>query len=133
MAADPSFLHDLSQNVDSFHQFFSSLVVSDAVDAATSSVPAIPVEAAPDVAQGNGWFGFLTGPIEGLLKLIHVALTSVGLSEDAWGASIIAMTIVIKLLTFPLTKSQLESTNKMQVRISIRRSRLVMEQSFLSF
>jgi YidC/Oxa1 family membrane protein insertase len=37
-----------------------------------------------------------------------------GMSADAWGVSIIAMTIVIKLVTFPLTKQQLESTNKMQ-------------------
>lgn len=44
-------------------------------------------------------------------------LTGMGMSADAWGVSIIVMTIVIKLLTFPLTKQQLESTNKMQVRI----------------
>jgi len=48
------------------------------------------------------------------LKLIHVGLMGMGMSADSWGISIIAMTVVIKLLTFPLTKSQLESTNKMQ-------------------
>ena len=30
--------------------------------------------------------------------------------------SIIVMTLIIKVATFPLTKTQLESTNKMQVR-----------------
>lgn len=62
----------------------------------------------------NGWFGFLTTPIELLLQAIHAALVSVGLSADAWGVTIIAMTLLIKLGTFPLTKTQLESTNKMQ-------------------
>jgi len=117
MAADPSFLHDLPQHADSLHHFFSSLQisdadVSDAVEAVASAVPLDAAVAPP--ADNNGWFGFLTVPIEGLLKLIHVSLTTIGLSEDAWGVSIIVMTLLIKLLTFPLTKSQLESTNKMQ-------------------
>ena len=114
---------DLPQHVDALSQFFSSLTVADLdVDAAASAASDVAAAAAPaaDVAdaaaqQGNGWFGFLAAPIEGLLKVIHIALTSMGMSADAWGISIIAMTVVIKLLTFPLTKSQLESTNKMQV------------------
>lgn len=127
-AVDPSHLNDLPQHVDSLHHFFSSLTLADLdVDAVSTAAaaPVVPMDAAPgvDVAaaaattdQGNGWFGFLTLPIEALLKAIHVGLTSVGMSADAWGVSIIAMTVVIKALTFPLTKSQLESTNKMQVR-----------------
>lgn len=121
---DPSSLHDLPQHVDSLQQFFSSLTLADldvdAVSTAAAPVmdaaPAAPeaVDAAAAAANDNGWFGFLTLPIEALLKFIHVALTSMGMSADAWGVSIIAMTVVIKALTFPLTKSQLESTNKMQ-------------------
>ncbi|KAL3802396.1 hypothetical protein HJC23_007221 [Cyclotella cryptica] len=112
---DPSSLHDMSPHVDAVNHFFSSLLLSDGdIDASSlMAAPAVP-DAAVAAGDGNGWFGFLTGPIEGLLKLIHVGLTSVGLSADAWGVSIIVMTIVIKVLTFPLTKSQLESTNKMQ-------------------
>lgn len=97
-------------------------MISD-LDTAVDAAATIPMDAAPGAAtdaaaaNDNGWFGFLTGPIESLLKLIHTVLTSVGLSEDAWGVSIIVMTVLIKALTFPLTKSQLESTNKMQVRI----------------
>merc|ERR1719253_1657919 len=110
---------DLPQHVDALSQFFSSLTVADLdVDAAASAASDAASAAAPvaDAAaqQGNGWFGFLAAPIEGLLKLIHVGLTGMGMSADSWGISIIAMTVVIKLLTFPLTKSQLESTNKMQ-------------------
>lgn len=128
-AIDPSSLHDAAQHAGAF---LSSITLADLdadalSDAVTAAAPAVPVEAlpAPDAAaataaaatadQGNGWFGFLTGPIESLLKIIHVALTSMGMNEDAWGVSIIAMTVVIKALTFPLTKGQLESTNKMQV------------------
>lgn len=121
---DTSFLHDLPQHTDSLNHFFSSLLVSDVdIDAAgrvISAAPAVPVEAidaaaiAPPADPGNGWFGFLTAPIEELLRLIHTALTSMGMSADSWGISIIAMTVIIKLLTFPLTKSQLEGTNKMQ-------------------
>jgi YidC/Oxa1 family membrane protein insertase len=124
-AIDPSAIHDLSQHhavaADSINHFFSSLMISD-LDTAVDAAATIPMDAAPGAAtdaaaaaaNDNGWFGFLTGPIESLLKLIHTVLTSVGLSEDAWGVSIIVMTVLIKALTFPLTKSQLESTNKMQ-------------------
>jgi len=54
-------------------------------------------------------------PIELLLQVIHQVLVSVGLDINAWGVSIITMTVVIKLITYPLTKQQLESTNKMQM------------------
>jgi len=125
-AVDPSSLHDLPQHVDSLHQFFSSLTLADLdADSLAAAAPVVPMEAmpAPEVADaaaaaadtsGNGWFGFLTLPIESLLQIIHGGLASTGMSGNAWGLSIITMTVVIKALTFPLTKSQLESTNKMQ-------------------
>merc|ERR1719424_2749591 len=34
--------------------------------------------------------------------------------QEAWGPSIIGFTVAVKLLTFPLTKVQIESTTKMQ-------------------
>jgi len=71
------------------------------------------VDAAAD-SSGGGWLGFLAGPIEFLLQIIHSLLVTVGMDANAWGVSIIVMTLVIKLVTYPLTKSQLESTNKMQ-------------------
>ncbi|KAL7521640.1 hypothetical protein ACHAWX_006313 [Stephanocyclus meneghinianus] len=112
---DLSSLHDMSPHVDAVNHFFSSIMLSDGgIDASSLVVTPAATDAVVAADADNGWFGFLTGPIEGLLKLIHVGLTSMGLSADAWGVSIIVMTIVIKVLTFPLTKSQLESTNKMQ-------------------
>lgn len=81
-------------------------------------VPA--VTAAADVAgevakTDNGWFGFLTGPTMAFLELIHTGLVGVGLDSNSWGISIIVLTLTIKLLTFPLTKTQLESTQRMQL------------------
>jgi len=65
----------------------------------------------------TGWFGFLTEPIQIFLQFIHSSLMMAGLSENSWGVSIVMLTVLIKLVTFPLTKTQLESTNKMQVSL----------------
>lgn len=92
----------------------AGLSVPPAVMDASQSTVAPAADAAATSAQ-NGWFGFLTGPIEGLIAIIHSSLVAVGVSENAWGVSIVGMTVLIKLLTFPLTKQQLESTQKMQV------------------
>lgn len=116
---DPSSFQDISQHVDTFRDAFTSLTLSDvetAVEGAASSV----ADAASDTAaasSGSGWFGFLVGPIEGLLFLIHSSISAVAGEANSWGISIVLLTILVKLLTFPLTKTQLESTNKMQVRL----------------
>lgn len=121
LATDPSLLlHDVPQHVDTLQHFFSSLTLADMdVDAMSSALDAAPgpdaaaVAAAADTTNNGGWFGFLTLPIESLLQFLHGTLSGVGLG-NTWGVSIIMMTMVIKLATFPLTKKQLESTNKMQ-------------------
>ena len=133
LGVDPSFLNELPNHMQSLHDAFTTISLSDAIDAApdvsdvVDSVQATVQAVAPAASgvaeeaakdSGSGWFGFLTGPTEGLLQLIHSTLVAVGLNQDAWGVSIIAMTLVIKAVTFPLTKTQLESTNKMQVRLS---------------
>mmetsp|Transcript_4705 Transcript_4705/g.6983 ORF Transcript_4705/g.6983 Transcript_4705/m.6983 type:complete len:444 (+) Transcript_4705:183-1514(+) len=132
MAVDPSIFNDIPQHIESLRDAFTTMSLADLdTDAASQALDATSAAAAtaaatavtstpPEVADAavaandNGWFGFLVGPIEGLLGLIHSALVGVGMSADAWGVSIIAMTLLIKLLTFPLTRLQLESTNKMQ-------------------
>lgn len=101
---DPSHLSDI---------FSSTLTLADDfADAATAAMGEAGDAAA--ASDGNGWFGFLTIPIMGLLQLIHTGISSVA-GSNAWGLSIIALTILIKVLTFPLTKTQLESTNRMQM------------------
>jgi len=112
LTVDPNLFHDISSQVHSLQNAFSSISLSDA-DA--SAVAAVAGDVASEAAkQDNGWFGFLTGPTTFLLQLIHSLLVTVGMSADAWGISIIVMTLIIKVATFPLTKTQLESTNKMQ-------------------
>lgn len=104
---DSSIFHDAHAHMDQLASILTSsspsLLLSDAAEA-TAQV----------AKDDNGWFGFLEGPIEFILKGIHSTLVGMGMSEDAWGVTIIAMTTLIKLATYPLTKSQLESTNKMQ-------------------
>mmetsp|Transcript_26862 Transcript_26862/g.62794 ORF Transcript_26862/g.62794 Transcript_26862/m.62794 type:complete len:439 (-) Transcript_26862:256-1572(-) len=122
---DPSNLQELPHHVQSIQDFMSTFSVADLdVDAiatgATEIVQAVdPTGAAGEVAAeaakaNNGWFGFLTGPTMAFLEVIHGGLNAVGLDSNSWGVSIIALTLAIKLLTFPLTKAQLESTQKMQ-------------------
>jgi len=108
MAVDPHFLNEMPNHLQSIQHVFSTISLSDAdADAVAATVEEV-------AKSDNGWFGFLEGPIEFLLQGIHTGLVNVGMSADAWGLTIIAMTVIIKLVTFPLTKTQLESTNKMQ-------------------
>lgn len=108
-AIDPSSLHHfLLSAIDE-----TPFTTADAAAKAIAESPAAAAAAAAD--GGNGWFGFLTLPIEYLLQAIHGLLATSAISSNAWGVSIIVMTVMIKAATYPLTRSQLESTNKMQV------------------
>jgi len=119
MAVDPHFFNDLPTHVQSLHDTFSTLSLSDAMDVVTDPGAAAATAIDEVAKDNNGWFGFLTGPTELLLQAIHSLLVNAGLSADAWGITIIVMTLVIKIATFPLTKTQLESTNKMQVSFGV--------------
>eukprot|EP00531_Pseudo-nitzschia_arenysensis_P012394 CAMPEP_0116137438 /NCGR_PEP_ID=MMETSP0329-20121206/12248_1 /TAXON_ID=697910 /ORGANISM="Pseudo-nitzschia arenysensis, Strain B593" /LENGTH=400 /DNA_ID=CAMNT_0003632353 /DNA_START=255 /DNA_END=1457 /DNA_ORIENTATION=+ len=118
---DPSNLQELPNHIQSLQDVMSTFSVAD-LDAAglpmTGDFAATAAAAAPvaeEVAKAdNGWFGFLTGPIMAFLELIHSGAVAVGIDSNAWGLSIIALTLTIKLLTYPITKQQLESTQKMQ-------------------
>jgi len=69
------------------------------------------VEAA---AEDGGWFdSLLVKPFEFAIVSIHGALKGAGIDE-AYGPSIILFTLLLKGLTFPLNKQQIESTSKMQ-------------------
>ena len=107
-AVDPSIFADVHQHADTLSSFFSSINLADAADAAVEQAAAAP---------GKGGFGFLEAPIEFLLGAIHSALTGMGMSENSWGVTIIVMVVIIKAVTYPLTKQQLTSTNKMQVSL----------------
>jgi YidC/Oxa1 family membrane protein insertase len=99
---DPTNFQD---SIVSIGTAFSSLTLADAEPV---------IEAATEVAKSDaGWFGFLTGPIYTVLDFFHTVIASTG-TANSWGISIITLTLLIKVATFPLTKSQLDSTNKMQ-------------------
>lgn len=119
-------LHEIPNQIHSLNDAISTLSIadldptgiSDIAQSASANSPAAVAagEVAAEAAKsnGNGWFGFLTEPTMAFLQLIHNGLIAVGLDSNSWGVSIIFLTLTIKLLTFPLTKSQLESTQKMQ-------------------
>mmetsp|Transcript_19065 Transcript_19065/g.43605 ORF Transcript_19065/g.43605 Transcript_19065/m.43605 type:complete len:433 (-) Transcript_19065:325-1623(-) len=122
-AMDPTGLQELPHHIQSLSDVMSTFSIAD-LDAAAVASGAVEITQAvdptgaavevADTASKNGWFGFLTGPTMAFLELIHTGLNAVGLDSNSWGVSIIALTLSIKLLTFPLTKAQLESTQKMQ-------------------
>lgn len=108
LGVDPSLFHDLPHHLTHAFNTFN-LADDSAVVAASDVVNEV-------VKKDAGWFGFLTEPIALLLQAIHSGLGAAGMSANSWGVSIVTLTVLIKLATFPLTKTQLESTNKMQVR-----------------
>lgn len=112
----PEALHsanDFLQNLPNV--LLSDEAISAMSDAVAPTAAAVSDAVAPVADTGGGPFGFLQGPIEGFLQIIHGGLTTAGVSEDSWGVSIIMMTVLIKLATYPLTKIQLSSTSKMQM------------------
>lgn len=111
---DPSIFADAHTHIDALSSVFSSITLSDAADAVADTISAAPAAAVEVAKDDNGWFGFLEGPIELILGTIHSTLVGFGMDENAWGITIIAMTSMIKLATYPLTRSQLASTGKMQ-------------------
>ena len=92
VVVDPSMIHDSISNVFSSFTALSldegsellesvSTAASSAVAEVTANVDMNDVaQTASDVADatddGNGWFGFLAGPIEGLLQIIHSSLVA---------------------------------------------------------
>ncbi|GJP55331.1 hypothetical protein CLOM_g14302, partial [Closterium sp. NIES-68] len=77
-------------------------------DAAADVAPA-----AAEVVQDRGWFSGLADLLEAFLKILEEGLVSLKVPY-AYGFSIILLTIIVKLVTYPLTKKQVESTLAMQ-------------------
>lgn len=80
---------------------------ADAVAAGADATAAVATE------SDGGWFAGLANILESFLKVLEQGL--VGLNVPyAYGFSIILLTLIIKVATFPLTKKQVESTMAMQ-------------------
>lgn len=108
LGVDPSHFTDLTHQIGHLQDAFGSINLADAMEAVADTATEVVKEEAD-----NGWFGFLTIPIRGFLQILHNVIAATGIT-NAWGISIIILTVLIKVVTFPLTKTQLESTNKMQ-------------------
>merc|ERR1719313_2547478 len=79
-----------------------------AADAAANAAAA-----AAEADQG-GWFdSLIVKPFEFGIVSLHGLLKGAGISES-YGIAIIVFTLLLKALTFPLNKQQIESTTKMQ-------------------
>jgi YidC/Oxa1 family membrane protein insertase len=86
-------------------------VLGDVVAAADPSAVA---DAAADAPQKSGGFmSIFAGPLESFLKLIDSGLDSAGVPYS-YGFSIIVLTLLVKLATYPLSAKQVESTLRMQ-------------------
>ena len=105
---DPTSLYDALQSTSSYLGDIDigvdGMTAADAVATATDAAAA---------TTSNGWFGFLAAPIEQLLQIIHSGLDMV-VPGQSWGLSILLLTVLIKVLTYPLSYTQIESTTKMQ-------------------
>merc|ERR1719389_670795 len=92
----------------------AQILLDTAGTAVAAGAAAAGDAAAAAPAADPSWFDSLVVfPFEFLLTAIHDGLKGLGVQE-AWGPSIIGFTIAVKAVTFPLTKTQIESTTKMQ-------------------
>lgn len=93
------------------HQTF--LLADAALEDAATSVAGAATAVAPVVEEvaktDDGWFGGIVWAAEQSIEGLHGLL-----GEGSYGVAIIAFTLVVKALTFPLNYKQLESTTKMQ-------------------
>ncbi|GAB5030766.1 preprotein translocase subunit [Nannochloropsis oceanica] len=69
--------------------------------------------AAAAAANNGGWLAAPIGAIEKAITFMHEGLQGAGLT-NTYGLSIIAFTVLVKLVTLPLNYKQIESTTKMQ-------------------
>ncbi|KAF3622105.1 Inner membrane protein PPF-1, chloroplastic [Capsicum annuum] len=86
-------------------------------DAAVTADPGVASDASSAAAgtaqKSGGWFAFISDAMEIVLKVMKDGLQAVHVPY-AYGFAIILLTLVVKAVTFPLTKQQVESTLAMQ-------------------
>ncbi|KAJ7947671.1 Inner membrane protein ALBINO3, chloroplastic [Quillaja saponaria] len=90
--------------------FYTLADATVAADSASSGAAA-----STDVAaqKNGGWFGFISDSMEYVLKVLKDGLDAVHVPYS-YGFAIILLTVIVKVVTLPLTKQQVESTLAMQ-------------------
>lgn len=82
------------------------------MDASINSMAAAANDATQN-SQDNGWLEPLVFGLETILRYLQSGLDKFNVPYS-YGWSIVSLTALIKILTFPLTKTQVESTMSMQ-------------------
>ncbi|KAK1312108.1 hypothetical protein QJS10_CPA07g00221 [Acorus calamus] len=104
---DPSVdLHGLFSRVEGMLYTLADAAVVAPTDEAASAAGAV-------VQKNGGWFGFISDGMEVVLKVLKDVLSAVHIPYT-YGFAIILLTILVKVVTYPLTKKQVESTLAMQ-------------------
>ncbi|CAD7704454.1 unnamed protein product [Ostreobium quekettii] len=108
-------MHSLAEGADAAVDAAAGMDVSDAA-ATVAGAAGDATQAAADAAangSGGGAFEFLAVAFTEFLKIIDNGFELLSVPYS-YGFSIIALTIIVKVATFPLTKQQVESSISMQ-------------------
>lgn len=112
MSLDPSTLHHVSHHLMSSDALrAASHILADAA-AATADAASTAADVAVEAKKTGLWKQFV-GIVENAIVLLHNNLKQAGV-PGPYGFSIILFTFIVKALTFPLNKQQMESTLRMQ-------------------
>jgi YidC/Oxa1 family membrane protein insertase len=91
-----------AQHMDMHGNDMSSMLIS--AEAAVSAYSKV---------DKTGFIGFIATYVEVAIDAFHGGLTGVGI-QNSYGYAIMAFTLLVKLVTLPLTQTQLQSTTMMQ-------------------
>jgi len=111
-AVDPQAIDSLN-SVDAQHLHDHVTQVLYTLSDAAAATADAGVEAASDPQKSGGFFNFFATTLEACLKVIESGLAAVKVPYP-YGFSIILLTCLLKLATFPLSKKQVESNLQMQ-------------------
>jgi YidC/Oxa1 family membrane protein insertase len=102
--------HDLWGGMDASLAHSHTKDFMQSLNLADGGVVATPEQYGAKAVDKTGVIGFIATYIEQAIDLFHNTLPG----KETYGFSIIIFTCLIKALTLPLTKTQLESTTRMQ-------------------
>lgn len=105
----PTSLDHLVSQVASLSMTVGDITSAVSTDPATQAI----VEAGDEASKNSGFFGSIAGIFEVVLKAIDSRLVDMNVPYS-FGFAIIILTILVKIITLPLTKKQVESTFQMQ-------------------
>jgi YidC/Oxa1 family membrane protein insertase len=113
-AVDPQAIDGLSSlDAQQLHDHVTQVLYTLSDAAVATADAGVDAASDPQNAQSGGIFGFFATTLEACLKVIESGLAAVK-TPYPYGFSIILLTCLLKLATFPLSKKQVESNLQMQ-------------------